>query len=279
MITLNNTWTKVQNHYHLQNLSETIFTALKATGKDPQRLEPADLAPVDEFHIRGRRATVELAEKINLDSSKYVLDLGSGVGGASRYLAATYGCRVTGLDLTVAYVNTAQILAERTGLSGLVDYRQGSALEMPFGDHTFDVVWTQHVGMNIADKPRLYSEIRRVLKPSGQLALYDILAGTAIPIHFPVPWATTQETSFLIEPDRLRDVLISCGFTIGSWRDTTKAGQVFFNELAARIEKNGPPPVGIHLLMGANARDKVRNTARNLNENRIVVFEVVARAA
>lgn len=157
----------VQAHYTRSGLGDLILAALEKAGKDLNRLTPEDLAPIDEFHIRGRAATLELARAASVDATKRVLDVGSGVGGTSRCLAREFGCRVTGIDLTDEYCRATAMLSDRIGLAELVDYRQGDATNLPFPDASFDVVWTEHVAMNIPDKPTLYREMYRVLKPGG----------------------------------------------------------------------------------------------------------------
>jgi len=268
----------IQQHYTRQDLGDAILSALTAAGKDLNHLKPEDLAPVDEFHIRGREATIELPQQLHLDTTQHVLDVGSGVGGASRYLALAFGCRVTGLDLTEEYCRVAQMLADRLGLSSRVTFRQGSALEMPFEDASFDVVWTQHAAMNIADKAKLYTEIWRVLRPGGLFALYDILAGPGGALHFPVPWAREPSLNFLITPEALRRLLEKTGFRIVSWRDTSETGQAWFREVAAKMKAQaGSPPLGFHVLLGADFRTMAQNQVRNLNENRIILIEAIAQ--
>lgn len=268
----------IEGHYTRQNLEEAILAALKAAGKDIDHLKLEDLSQVDEFHIRGREATLELASQLGLNSKHKVLDVGSGVGGASRLLASEYGCHVTGLDLTVEYCQAAQALADRLGLSELVNYRPGSALDMPFEDNSFDVVWTQHAAMNIADKPKLYSEIARVLRPDGFFAMYDVLAGPVDPLYYPVPWARDPSISFLTTPDQLRELLEGTGLQIHSWRDTSEIGRTWFKDLAAKMQQqSGSPTLGFHLLLGPDFRQMAQNQVRNLNENRIVLIECIAR--
>lgn len=267
----------IQTHYTRTDLGSAILAALAQAGKDPDRLSPEDLAPVDEFHIRGRAATLELARAAGLDATKRVLDVGSGVGGTSRCLAKEFGCRVTGIDLTEEYCDAAAMLSARIGLSPLVEYRQGDATSLPFDDASFDVVWTEHVAMNIPDKPRLYGEMHRVLKPGGTLAIYDILAGPAGPVLFPVPWARTPDTSFLVRPDELRQLLEEAGFKIADWTDTTDAARTWFVSLAEKIRKEGLPPLGFHLLMGSDFQAMAQNQRRNLEEERIVLAQVIAR--
>lgn len=241
------------------------------------RLTLEDLAPIDEFHIRGRAATLELARAAGLDASKRVLDVGSGVGGTSRCLAKEFGCRVTGIDLTDEYCRAAAMLSAKVGLTDLVDYRQGDATALPFADGEFDVVWTEHVAMNIPDKPRLYKEMYRVLKPGGTLAVYDVLAGPSGPVIFPVPWARTPDTSFLVQPGELRKLLEDAGFTISDWSDTTEVARTWFVALAEKIRKEGFPPLGFHVLMGADFQAMAQNQGRNLQEGRIALGQVVAR--
>ena len=267
----------IQTHYTRSDLGEVILAALAKAGKDVDRLTPEDLAPIDQFHIRGRMATLELARAAGLDAAKHVLDVGSGVGGTSRCLAKEFGCRVTGIDLTEEYCRAATMLTDKIGLAHLVDFRQGDATALPFDDQTFDVVWTEHVAMNIPDKTRLYKEMHRVLKPGGTLAIYDVLAGPSGPVLFPVPWTRTSDTSFLVQPDELRKLLTEADFTVTDWSDTTQAARTWFVALAEKIQKEGFPPLGFHVLMGADFQAMAQNQGRNLQEGRIVLGQVVAK--
>jgi SAM-dependent methyltransferase len=267
----------IREHYTRSDLGSIILAALAKAGKDANRLTPEDLAPIDEFHIRGRAATLELARAANVDATKRVLDVGSGVGGTSRCLAQEFECHVTGIDLTEEYCRAAAMLSERTGLAGLVDYRQGDATNLPFPDQSFDIVWSEHVAMNIPDKPRLYREMYRVLKPGGTLAIYDILAGPSGPVLFPVPWARAPESSFLATPEELRELLGDSGFKVTAWSDTTDVARAWFVSLAERIRQEGLPALGFHVLLGPDFQAMAQNQRRNLEEGRIVLAQVVAK--
>ena len=267
----------IQTHYTRADLGEVILATLEKAGKDVNRLTPEDLAPIDQFHIRGRAATLELARAARLDATKRVLDVGSGVGGTSRCLAREFGCRVTGIDLTDEYCRAAEMLSARIGLAHLVEFRQGDATELPFDDQTFDVVWTEHVAMNIPDKTRLYKEMHRVLKPGGTLAIYDVLAGPSGPVLFPVPWARTPDTSFLVQPNELRKLLEEAEFTVTDWSDTTDEARAWFVSLAEKIRKEGFPSLGFHVLLGADFKAMAQNQRRNLQDGRIVLAQIVVR--
>ena len=269
--------TAVTDHYARNDLSQTILSALKAAGKDPDNLVLEDLAPLDEFHVRGREATTELAELVAPERGAKVLDLGSGIGGPSRVLAARFGCEVVGIDLTAAYCRAATLLAERLDLAHLVQYRQGNALATPFEDGAFDLVWTQHAAMNIEDKAGLYREARRVLRPAGRLALYDVLAGPGGPPHYPVPWARDPAISFLISPDELRNLLTAAGFEIETWQDRTEAARVWFREFAARLRSGAKATLGIRTILGEDFPVMAENLARSFAEDRVAVAQVVCR--
>jgi ubiquinone/menaquinone biosynthesis C-methylase UbiE len=264
----------VEAHYTRPDLGEIIVAALKAAGKDLDHLTPDDLAPVDEFHGGQRRATVRLAELVGFSGNERVLDVGSGLGGPSRYIAWRYGCRVSGIDLTAEFVRVAEMLTWRTGLTARVDYRQGNALDLPFDDQSFDIVWSQNAVMNIADRDRLYGELRRVLRPGGKLALQEVAAGPGGSPHYPVQWAREPSTSFLLTRQAIREKLEVAGFRVLVWQDTTEEARQAAQARARNVE--GPPPVlGTHLIIGDDWRAMFRNSARNLEERRTELFNAV----
>jgi SAM-dependent methyltransferase len=254
-------------HYAHNNLYETILQAL---GKDATHVTRADLAPIDEFHVRGQEVSRELANAAGLQPGTRVLDAGCGLGGACRLLAAEFGCDVTGIDITGDYIRTAEKLSVLTSLQHSTRFVQGSVLALPFADNSFDVVWTQHVQMNIADKKTFYGEINRVLTRGGRFIYYDIL-GKAEPVHYPVPWATDAAISFLITPQQLHSLLTETGFQRIQIKDETAQGIHFFNTLFTRITQKGVPALGLHLLMGDTAQQKLNNLRSNLTEGRVVL--------
>jgi SAM-dependent methyltransferase len=267
----------VQRHYTVPALGQRILDALEKAGRDTSRLSVDDLAPIDEFHVRGRQATLELAEAARIQPHHAVLDVGSGIGGPARCLANEFGCRVTGLDLTEEYCRTATVLSERVGLAHLVRFEQGDAVTMPFPDASFDVVWTEHVAMNVADKASLYREMYRVLKRGGTLAIYDVCAGEGGPVHFPVPWARSEDTSFLASPEQLRRLVTAAGFDVTDWRDTTGQAREWFVALSERVEREGAPRLTWGMLMGDDFPAMARNQRRNLDEGRIALIQLVAQ--
>jgi SAM-dependent methyltransferase len=267
----------IDRHYGRGGLLERLLGALREAGKDVERLTIDDLASIDEFHSRRRAATVELAKLLAPAPRDRVIDIGSGLGGPARYLARTCGCRVSGVDLTAEFVAVATELTRRTGLSGEVDFRRGSALDLPFPDASFELAWTQNVAMNIADRPRFYGEIHRVLKPGGRLALQDVAQGPGGDVHFPVPWADTPALSFLRGADETRTLLEVAGFTVLRWDDNSAVALAEAEAERARIAANpGPrPPLGLHLVLGPSFSDKTRNGQRNLVEGRVQLINAV----
>lgn len=269
----------VNAHYGRRELGALVLEGLRAAGKDPERVSPADLAPVDQFHTRGRDATLELARLAGLEADCTVLDVGGGIGGAARTLAASLDAHVTVVDITADYCRVGADLTRRAGLDHRVRFCHASALDLPFRAAAFDAVLTQHSSMNIEDKARLYREIGRVLGPGGRLALHEIAAGAVQPVHFPVPWAREPSVSFLRPAEDVRRLIVESGFAEVAWVDQTAPSLEWFRRRVAAAGSGPPPPLGLHLLLGPDAPVMFANQVRNLEEARITVVQGVFRRA
>lgn len=267
---------RVEGHYASRSLVDSVLAAVDAAGLPKSGLKAGDLASLDQFHARGLAATKELAALAGIDANARVLDVGSGIGGPARHLAESFGCTVVGIDLTAEYCRLATVLTERTGLADKVSFQPANALDLPFADGSFDVTWTQHVAMNIGDRPKLYGEMHRVLKPGGRIAFYDAVAIKGQEPVFPVPWARDVSTSFLWDADATKAVLEKTGFNIRSWRDATEEAKQFF---AARPSPPGPSALGLHLLMGPDFRIMAGNFGRNVMEGRVGLLMAVGEKA
>lgn len=229
----------------------------------------AELAGLDQFHVRGLDATREFIGLLDIAPGMRVLDAGSGLGGPARYVAETHGCRVTGVDLTPGFVAVATLLAERTGMADLVDYRTGNLLALDFPDAQFDVVYTQHVVMNIADRARLYGEIARVLKPGGSFGFYDVLAVDGQTPHYPVPWSDSSATSFLLTAAQTQAALAQAGLKPQVWNDVSAEAIAWFGRPRAAAPQPQTQTPGLALVMGPRFAQMSANFARNLNQQRV----------
>ncbi len=259
--------------YAVGGVRDRIDTALRQAGKDFGALTAADFVTFEDFHSLGRVGTTSLLAAAQAASNDHVLDAGSGIGGTARLLAAGYGCRVTAIDLTAEYCDTARWLNGLVNLEDRIEVIEGDVTDLPLPDADFDLVVSQHVQMNIADKSRLYSEARRVLRPGGRLALWDATAGPRQPVLFPVPWADIPERSHLVTPDELATTLQDAGFALEVWNDLTE----FAVEAMTPIFDAPADPRGLQLLV-PDIQTKVRSLLSNARENRLALIQAVARA-
>lgn len=268
----------VVEHYGAESLMPQINAALTRAGFGDGDVSWKDLAPLDQFHVRGLAATQEITTAMDITRGASILDIGCGIGGAARFLAATYDAQVTGIDLTPAFIEAAAALSARAGLADATTFRVADALKLPFPDSHFDGAWTQHVAMNIRDRTRLYSEVFRFLKPGGKFAIHDVVKKGNQPLIFPVPWAATPETSFLLSSTAMHEALTTAGFTIESWTDSTEASREWIAKLlAARAAMSAPPPMGLHVVTGADFPEMMANLGRNLNEGRAGLVQTIVR--
>jgi len=266
-------------HYAHGSLEKAILDALSAAGKDLNHLTPSDLAPVDEFHVGGRPATKAFAEQFGPRPGMRLLDIGCGLGGAARYFAHEHGCQVSGIDLTAEYVAVANTLAARVGLGERVVCAQGSALDLPYAENSFDGAYMLHVGMNIEDKARLFAEVRRVLSPSGVFGIYDVMRLAAGDLSYPVPWSSDARSSFVDDAAAYRRALEAAGFEVLKERSRRDAALETFAQMRARSASAGAGPLGLHIVMGASAAQKVRNLTADITAGLIAPTEMICRVA
>ncbi len=269
----------VARHYAHGSLEQSILKALAAAGKDVNQLAPKDLAPADEFHIGGRQATIAFAEQFAPRPGMRLLDIGCGLGGAARYFASEHGCQVTGIELSGEYVDVANALAARVGLGDRVSCQQGSALALPFEPGSFDGAYMFHVGMNIEDKAKLFREVRRVLTPAGAFGIYDVMRLAAGDLHYPVPWSSSAEVSFVADAESYRHLLAAAGFEVLKERNRRDFALEVFAQMRARGAAGAPAPLGLHIVMGASAAQKVKNMMGDISAGLIAPIELICRVA
>lgn len=276
---MSETETRIAKNYTSGDLLDRITTALLGAGVDLEHATQEDLKGGDEFHVGGAEATQALLAQLDLSPDMTVVDIGSGLGGAARRVAMQHGCRVTGVDVTPEFVETANALTKMVGLNDMVTFRQGSGVALPLEDSSADLALMIHVGMNISDKPALFAETARVLKPGGTFAVYDVMIG-ARPgdLPYPMPWAETSAESFVAVPGDYHAAATAAGLELIAERDRGEYGALFMTEMLERMAAEGPPPVGPHLFMGETGPLRLQNATRSLAERRISPVEMIFRA-
>ena len=255
----------VQSHYFVSDLYNNILDKLKSIGVDLNDVKRTDLSSVDEFHVRGLEVSKELAQYITSSNLK-VLDVGCGLGGPARMLADEKSCTVTGLDLSQEFIDTAKALSKLVNLDSKTTFLKGDALALPFERNSFDIVWTQHVQMNISEKKKFYNEIFRVLKTGGKFLYYDIFKSSDNNINYPMPWASRENLSHLINITELEKIFNSIGFNSFSKKNQTKAGLNSIKQMLSHIKEFGPPTMGLNVVMGKDTKQKILNAFNHFNE-------------
>ncbi|MEC7914663.1 MAG: methyltransferase domain-containing protein [Actinomycetota bacterium] len=254
----------VEEHYGNEGIVDRIVQALGDAGFDTNNLDADVLAGADEFHIGGREGTLHVASAVDLGPGKRLLDVGCGIGGAARFLARSTGASVTGVDLTPEFVEAAIELTDLVGMSGLVDFKVGSATDLPFLDDAFDAVTMLHVGMNIEDKNQMMRELTRVCRPQGTVVVYDVTITKAGDLPYPMPWSSTPQFSFPEPAVIYEEAAASAGLEHLSSSDHYDLALKFFNEPPA-----SPPPVSLGHLMGPRMLEMRDNAGEALNQGLI----------
>ncbi len=265
----------VSAQYAPIDISARIVARLIEAGKDPERLTREDLASFDEFHAGGRDSTRELARLAAIADGSKVLDIGCGIGGPARTLAAEFGCRVTGIDLTEGYCQAARMLTAKLGMGDQVNFQCANALDLPFPAASFDMVWSQNALMNIDDKDRYLREVFRVLRPGGVFALEAIFAGAVMDIHLPVLWADSPSLNFLVTEAQAKALLSGAGLKERVWQDTTQRSIALQRKRQEINEREGPPLLSLNVLVPVDFLAKVENVLRNNLEGRTRTVQAI----
>ncbi len=264
----------LETHYSARDIEARILAGIRAAGLNPeQRLSPEELGALDHFHTGGLRASRELLEVAQIRADESVLDIGAGLAGSARLLASVVGCRVDCIEMSPDYCAGAVLLNRLTGLENRIKVHQGSALDLPFPGRSFDVVWMQNVGMNIADKRKLYEEISRVLKPGGRYAFQEMAAGEVATSYFPLPWATNPADNFLVNADEMRALLGGSGFVAELFEDTSDA---HLSRTIANATPATPGQLGLAVFVD-NLAQKAGNARRSLEERQVRLVRGVFR--
>ena len=273
---MTNSTEAVRERYAINGTMARVIAFLRERGIDPEHPAYQDFFPFDQLHGRGVEATREHIERAGINSSMHVLDLGCGVGGCSRVIAATCGCRVTAIDLTPQCIEIARELTRRCGMDERIEFREADALALPFADGTFDHVWCHNVTMNIPDKKKLASEVARVLKSGGRFSCSEVGQGPGGALIFPLPWATDASASFVVTPAMMRQALEEGGLRIKEEIDLSDAILASLKEMRARAERGEPSLNAVHVILGDDMGERIKNMSRCAMEKRVVEHFILA---
>ncbi len=267
----------IANHWGSGDVYALILAALAKAGKSTDAVTVEDLAPLDHFHARGFPATLDLADRLPVKPENHILDIGCGLGGPARYFAKRFRCKVSGIDITPAFVEAAKKLTALVGMQDAVTIQQGDGQHLPYPDDVFDGAYTQHVTMNVADRARFFGEAHRVLKPGAFFALTEHGLGPTGNPYYPLPWSMDGKGSYLMSPSQTHLALERAGFENVLIEETGQKYLAAYKRTMELAAQGALPPLGIHILMGETAPQKTRNAARNIEEGRTHPVQVICR--
>ena len=267
----------IADHWGRGDVYGLIVSALNKMSKSLESLTVEDLAPVDHFHARGFPATVELADRLPIKAGQHIVDIGCGLGGPARYIAKRFQCSVSGVDITEPFVEAANKLTTLVRMEGQVKIEHGDGQRLPYSNACFDGAYTQHVTMNVADRPKFFAEAYRVLKPGAFFALTEHGLGAKGDPHYPVPWSADGSGAYLVTPSETRAFLEKTGFEDIVVEDTGAKYVAGYKMVIEKAETGALPPLGTHILLGETAWEKMRNAARNIEEGRTHPVQLICR--
>ena len=243
--------------YTSGDLRERLHAALRAAGLEPEVLRPGDLGEADQFHTGGRMATADVARAVGIGLGTRVLDVGSGIGGPARYFAHL-GAVVTGVDVTKEFVVLARELNLACAMAGSITMLLAPAQATTLPPGSFDAATMLHVGMNVADKPAVFTEVHRLLRPGGVFGVYDLMGTNAL--EYPVPWADAASSSYVESADAYVTNLRAAGFIVTENTDCSTAVLKAMGEAAA-ARRLSPTSLAGQVLLGDDPADRMGHVA------------------
>ncbi|OMH38300.1 class I SAM-dependent methyltransferase [Motiliproteus sp. MSK22-1] len=280
----------LQHHYSQALNPESLLAEVDRL--IPYAARPEDFAPIDQLHLGGRGPTIALLDNLNIKSHHSVLDVGCGLGGSARLIAERYQCSVIGVDITSEFCQLATALNKRLAQTLPVSFIQADATCLPFSSRCFDLLISQHCMMNLPNPLQALTEFRKLLTKDGLLILHEVLQGDGGPAHYPVPWASNEEHSFLIDETTLKDRLTTAGFQINQFTDHSQQAlswrkhhqhsrqqrkQPADLQAADKRPKHPRSPLSPELIFGERFSEMTRNLLANLAEGRVKVVSVILR--
>ena len=267
---------EVIGHYKGAGLYDSILEGLKKSGIELNDIASDHLSAADEFHIGGTEATKFVADQLGEISNQKILDVGCGIGGPARFIANKTECQVVGIDLTPSFVKTGNALTDLVSMRNSVNLIEGNAADMSSYPDSYDAAYMMHVGMNISDKRSAFEGVSGALKTGSRFVIYDIMRMKEGQLTFPLPWASKGKGSAVDSPANYASILESVGLKVIDIEVKKEFAVEFFQNMMKRME-GGPPPLGLHLVMGQDTPIKVQNVHKQIVEGLIAPVLMVAR--
>lgn len=260
------------DRYTSGTLRDRVFAALRSAGVDPQAFKATDLREADHFHTGGLQATSFVANSLGLGAGTRVLDVGAGLGGPARCFAMR-GALITGVDITAEFVDLARELDANCALDRSITMLRRPGHDTGLADASFDAAVLMHVGMNLADKPSVFAEVWRLLRPGAVFGIYDLMGTNNLP--YPMPWAERAEASFVESAADYAGALKDAGFAVTGQVERTVEVLEVLEQMRGALEA-GTDPLATPLVLREDGPLAVANLSAAITSRQLVPLLMLA---
>ncbi|MDO6562213.1 methyltransferase domain-containing protein [Amphritea sp. 1_MG-2023] len=264
---------------HYSHHADEAFLLQQLRQRYPDGPSSYQLAPLDQLHIGGIKASEKLLQQLQHDQPHRILEIGSGVGGLMRMLNAKTQIEVVGIDITHRFNRLNQAISALTSPPTSPQLITCDARQLPFADNHFDCIIFQHSLLNIPHTDVCLQECRRILSRHGSLLLHEVLQGpNPHSMRYPVPWASNAQQSHLLTFEAISALLQQHHFKLEQAENwSSEALQWRHRQQQKETSVKPPSTLSPANILGQSFSQMGANVITNLNTGAVEVWQLSCR--